>query len=478
MSQMLKCPNPSCPYVFDPSGVPVGVVLSCPRCGMQFAIGPPQSRPPANYPVGYGAAAPPANTELETLGETTVRERDLDDLLPTRGTNKAQFFILAGIAAVLMAGTSLALFFFIMNRGETISQDTATKLQELNIAMDKPPAGWVRDDNTRVKIGSPYFMSYRRENPEAYMAFGASESDQGRSPRRSEMHRYMMAPFAKLFDSTSLRQESPVISEWLGQGIELSEPFNNGFKFRAQSNDGLTWVGETYTVANKGIAYYWLIWSGENDYDGVKGEFAEFRKKFKLLGGRKDWKEERSNVIDFKGDTVHYTISDAEELWKEVSGADVKALKETEPDLEKRLRMYLTPRGDRKARPDEAELSVYVLSGGGNDPTETARQYARNLETIRIKQANSAFAPPTFTELPDSEPLRGDPLPDNIAKNTKAVRVVSNIKESKSANRLIVTSGIKLGDKTVVVVCWSEATKRDPFESKFVQIAESLRPSQ
>ena len=39
MANALKCPNPSCPYLFDPTGVPAGVVLTCPRCGMRFTLG-------------------------------------------------------------------------------------------------------------------------------------------------------------------------------------------------------------------------------------------------------------------------------------------------------------------------------------------------------------------------------------------------------------------------------------------------------
>jgi hypothetical protein len=381
--------------------------------------------------------------------------------------------ILAGVTAVLMLGTLAVGLFLIFGRGGGSSSANATRLEDLNVAIEGFPTTWTRDDNMRVKVGSPYAMVYRRESPEAYIAFGANEPEKGRMPRPSEMRRAMMAPFPKMFDISTLRQEPPTASEWLGESITPAEPFPAGFTFRAQSTDGLTWKGETYTVANKGLAYHWLSWCGENDFESLKGEFADMRAKFKLLDLRKNWKETHSNVNDFKGDTVPYTISDAEGLWKEVPVAELEELKKVEPDLDKRLRIRLTPRRDRKARPEEAELSVYLLTGAAGDPTETARRYAKDLETNRIKQANSDFAPPTFTELTDAP--QGDPTPNGVPATAPVARMLSNVKESKSANRLIVASGIKSGDKTVVVICWCEANKREIFETKFVQIASSLR---
>lgn len=59
MSAALKCPNPSCPFLFDPTQVPPGAMLTCPRCGMRFTLGgAPGGPPPGAYqpppPPGYG----------------------------------------------------------------------------------------------------------------------------------------------------------------------------------------------------------------------------------------------------------------------------------------------------------------------------------------------------------------------------------------------------------------------------------------
>lgn len=486
MSNMLKCPRPTCPYIFDPSQVPVGVVLSCPRCGMQFTLGPPApaAAPPPGYPPAPGYPSAPAepapetvHPEFEAVGRTALEERDPDEPRPGRRTNKAQVFILAGIASVLMAGTALAIIFKLMHRSEAVPAATVSLLQELNVGVDTPPSGWKRDDSMRVKVGSPYVLSYKRENPEAYMAFGANTPPvKGRSPRPTEMTADMTRAFARLFDSVQPKSD-PIDPTWLGETIAPE----HGFAFRAQSTDGLSWAGEVYTVAHKGIAYFWLSWCLENDYDAVKSEFAAFRGKFQLLRMREDWKETRSNVNDFKGDKVPYTISDAEELWKEVSAEEFPALKAVEPDLDRRLRMTLTPKHDRKGQAHTAELSVYVIEDSG-DALESARKYAQDIENARIAQANvgreEPLPPPTFKERTGNP--EGDPVPTTVPATAPYLRLESRVKDAKGQARLIVVSARKvsdptLGDKTVVVHCWCPLGEAKSFETKFVQIASSLR---
>src|SRR5262245_45330309 len=173
MSNMLKCPNPTCPYVFDPSQVPVGVVLSCPRCGMQFTLGPPApaAKTATQSPTAGAPSSPPSATvptqptapsspQSESTSRTATaerkRERGPDDpQRPGPRSNKVQVFILAGIAAVLMAGTILVIIFKIIYR-DSSSSDTVSKLKELNIGVENPPSGWTQDNDKQVKIGSPF----------------------------------------------------------------------------------------------------------------------------------------------------------------------------------------------------------------------------------------------------------------------------------------------------------------------------------
>jgi hypothetical protein len=462
--------------------------LGPPAPAANAAAAPPPGYPPTpnaptappGYPPGYGAPLPPpeepVNPELEEVGRKAVEERDPDAPLPGRRTNKAQVFILAGIASVLMAGTALTLFFKLTQKKDADTERAGTVISDINIRIGDIPTGWMHDDAMKVKLKSPFVRSYRRENPEAYIAFGASEAPKGHAPRLSDMRADLDQSLRQIFvherENDMVRPTTPAATSWLGEAIAQGDPYPNGFTFRAQSLDSLNWQGEAYMVSNRGIAYYWLAWCGEKDYESLKGEFAAFRDAFKLMDTRNNWKEMQSNVIDYKGDKVNYTISDAEDQWKEISPERFEALKPLEPDLDRRLEMSITPRRDRKAIPDTAELNVFVLDGNG-DPLQVARKYVQDRETARIQTLNPGFTPPTFKER-TMQP-EGDPTPPNVPSSTPVVRLESNVAESRSAARLIVASGLKVDNKIVVVECWCPFNRRGVFETKFIQIASSLR---
>ena len=104
--------------------------------------------------------------------------------------------------------------------------------------------------------------------------------------------------------------------------------------------------------------------------------------------------------------------------------------------------------------------------------TPRRRRTAAHIATSAAALAltGGAFALPAL-----ADPPQGDPVPNTVPATATVVRLLSSVKESPSASRLIVVSGLKVGDKTVVAHCWCEAAKRDTFETKFVQIASSLR---
>lgn len=475
MSTTVKCPNPNCPYTFDAAQAPTGVVLSCPQCRTQFTLGspaaPPRAPAPSVAPPGYGAA-PPAD-EFEAVGRTAVDEREFGEPLPGRVSGRYQSVILAGIVAVLLAGAALALFAKLTRRGEKPPPppNAAERDPGRNFSIEPFPAGWYPDDNTRLKVGSPYSQGYKREKPEAYVVFGSALYGDGRrSPRASEMRRDLVAPLQRMF--TRVEEEQPTADTWLGQPVAA----RHGLRFRARSADELPWQGEAYSVAHQGIAYYWVGWSGESDFEGLKDEFAAIRDKFKLLGLRDDWRETVANEVDYKGATVPYTFTDKEDIWKE---RPIKDFAEGSPDLDRWLRISRTPRGDRHAIPEEADLRVYLIGPGG-DPLQRAREYAQDYWTNRLKDSGAELPPPTFTELTDE--VRGDGAAGAAKGPTPVVRLESRVVDpatkkviAASESRLIVVSGARVGDKTVVLQCWCDLAKRNVFEARFVQIASSLR---
>ena len=466
MSTMVKCPNPSCPYTFDAAQAPTGVVLSCPQCRAQFTLGAP---PPSRAPVPPTPPATPTYGAAPPDEFAPADERDPDEPLPGRTAGRYQSVILAGIVAVLLAGAGLALFAKLTGRGvkPPPPPDAAERDPDRNYAIDPLPAGWYPDDNTRLKVGPPYSKGYKREKPEAYVVFGSAIYGEGRrAPRASELRRDLVAPLQRMF--TRVAEEGPTADTWLGQPVAPPQ----ALRFRARSADELPWQGEAYAVAHKGIAYYWVGWTGESDFDGLKDEFAAFRDKFKLLGPRDDWRETVASEVEYKGATVPYTFTDREDVWKE---EPIDDFKKAEPDLVRWLRIKPT----RHAIPEEADLRVYLIGPGG-DPLQRAREYVQDYWTNRLKDSGTGLPPPTFTEL--TEEVRGDRAGEGGKGPTPVVRLESRVIDpatkkviAATESRLLVVSGVRVGDKTVVLHCWCDLAKRSVFEARFVQIASSLR---
>ena len=121
MSATLKCPNPSCPYLFDPTTVPAGVVLACPRCGTRFTLGAPAAPPPAYAPPGYPPAAPPAADSVFAgmTPETARSDGSEGPRLPVR-ESRLQTALLVGVTAFALAGAGVAVWYKVTHKTEQL----------------------------------------------------------------------------------------------------------------------------------------------------------------------------------------------------------------------------------------------------------------------------------------------------------------------------------------------------------------------
>src|SRR5581483_7435055 len=154
-------------------------------------------------------------------------------------------------------------------------------------------------------------LVYKRDNPEAVMAFGANDY-QTRSPRPSELRGGLTEALGRILEPGTLNAEfPPEVADWMGQPVK-------GFKFTGQLRAGPAVEGEAYAVTYKGMGYWFLAWTGEADiYQEQKAAFADTRKRFKLLDLRKDWKEKQSPVVPFKNNVLGYALLDGEGIWQE-----------------------------------------------------------------------------------------------------------------------------------------------------------------
>jgi hypothetical protein len=476
-------------------------MLACPRCGMRFTLGMPGAilpseaaaptgifpgtmpglpAPPPGYPLppgyttttpGYSTAAAgynsPGNpvdpttqqTNATLMGmtrETAHADGEVGFQSPVR-TSRLQAFLMMLVTAVAVTAAAIAVWYK-LNQKENTTSETANKYKELNLEFEPPSSPWTRDEQMRIDLGSPYILVYKRDNPEAYMAFGAKDYDP-RSPRESELQKGLMRALEKILDMPTFRPDpSEMEQTWMGQEAK-------GFKFHAQLKTGAAVDGQACRFAYKGIGYWFLSWTGENNiYDEMKHDFSEARRHCKLLDFRKDWKERESAIVPFKGDRVGYTILDAEGVWEE--DKDEFNLKHEGEGADKILKMK---RGKKQDAIQDEKLIVYVLLGAG-DPMTVARGTVTGRRKEEIKGAGNY--PIEFVDI--TEPPEGDTIASPIENPLPVLRFKSLVKGASSQNRFHVVSAAKIDDKIVVVHAYASLDKKISLESLFIQIASSL----
>jgi len=455
MATALKCPNPSCPYLFDPTQVPPGAVLTCPRCGMRFTLGPPPPvAPPAPLPDGLERTgvvpAPPPDPDAKPA------PRPSDRPLQSATLGSGNTFLLVVVGAALMIGVGLMVYFRlnpIRTGGVTASPG---EMRERNLTFDPPGPPWVQDDDTRHALGAPFFLVYRRENPEAYMAFGARDFDT-RNPRPSELREALVRPVHTLFDEVTLKDIDG--GKWLGEPATAFEVYG------LDKKTGQTWVGEGHAVAAKGFGYWSLCWTGDNDGKAMVAAFDDTRGRFRLLNARDKWKAKEGATRPFGGHRFDYQVLDGEGIWAEP--AEPKAA-----DFDKAGNLYLQAKEKRKGglAPLEAELLVFLLDPAENDPVAQGVKYVKAWRTAEVEKTPNVKV--VYTER--TGPPEGDPA-NPIDATAPVVRFEEKVQGARSLDRLRVVSARRMGEKVVVVTAWCPWADRQVFEDRLTQIAGSLR---
>jgi hypothetical protein len=462
MSSALKCPNPSCPYLFDPSRVPGGVVLTCPRCGMRFPLGPPP-------PVTAAAPAPTAavDSSFASMGaiepEAGPEEPLVQSSFPAVGkAGPLQTVIIAFICFVMLAGVGTMIYFRFIEKPSPLGGGSDAKLREHNLSFEAPPSPWAIDDDTRAKLGPPVILAFKRTNPDAYIAIGAKNFET-RAPRPSELKSAMDRVLDRVFGE--VRQEPRAGISFLGQ------PATHAFKFEAQSKDGPNVAGVCFATSYKGIGYWYLAWAGEKDAAEQEATFTEIRDKLKLDRYRENWTATDQPIRTFGGHALSYQVLDGEDMWKEPDEKERSAAGE-DPNAD--LLLVAKVKQKRRDFDDEATLLAIILDGEAGDPLARARKYVEDQQTTRVKDADAKLMPAFIerTGAPD-----GDPPSNPVDTPTPVARLQMTVPGASNFSKLLVVSAIKIGDRIVVVEAWCAWKDREVFEAKLMQIAGSLRES-
>jgi hypothetical protein len=219
-------------------------------------------------------------------------------------------------------------------------------------------------------------------------------------------------------------------------------------------------------VSRQGVGYWFIAWTGANEiYLEQRAAFEVGRAGCKVIGNRERWNPSIPRAVSFRNNDIGYTILDSEHVWDEVEDADLA--KGEDPKADKYLAVFT----DRKKRNKEfrAQLIVAVLDTPSDNPLQDARARADLHANARAEQTGKY----TFAE--HTGQPEGDPT--NPAEGNTPVMLLRATHENKDPKytRLYAVSGIRVGDKTAVLYAWCPWADRVAFDTKFIQIAKSLR---
>lgn len=467
----LKCPNPSCPYVFDPSGVPPGAVLACPRCNMRFTLGP-TAPPPTHAPQmpqggaayaptatfapgqavsGTGLSAPSAGDPPSTSRGRSIARKPVG---PGRqGKQSYQMILIVGIAVILVVGAGITIFFRLTSSPKKNEGNNYVK--GMNLSFGNPPSPWQEDPDAKARFsGNNIYLVFKRSEPDAYIVFGGRDYAE-RMPRKSELEQGINKVINSLFETVNIEKELTGVT-WLG-----ITP-THAYQFRGQDRKtGDVVQGEAFSAGNKGIGYWSIAWTVESSMPAVQPEFEAIRKLFFFSDPNKVWQAKKSTIKPIVGDKVAFSLQDPDDVWKEDRtrlAVDEDALADT------KLVASVKSSGGGDFRHD-AELVVYAIAQMG-EPIDDAKGY---LESALKKDLPNDIKV-ELTQI-EEEPL-GAPSPNAIDKNTEAVRLQAKIGNLK---KLIVISAVKVDDKVVFARCTCNWSDREIFEQNFIATCGSLK---
>lgn len=484
MSQLLKCPNPSCSYVFDATGLPAGMVLVCPRCTMRFALGPlPATTPQTGTspafpgsspsPGGFPAMAPAGSSEaIPPQGEVSAVQPPAEVIVSPRGSEgpprrpvdwlKTAVLTLLVLGAIGLAGYAV---YYNLSLSPTRRSDAALHYRDLNLAITPLGEPWQPADELRAQLGSPVFAAYQRAEPVAFVLLAARNFDK-RNPRPDELQGILQRLLRRIVEADTLTLMPPEEQDQEWMGLRLG-----GYRFRAQAREDQSIIsGQAYYAAHQGVAYWFIGWTGETAYEQVKPEFARWRSQCRPLGLREKWNPTLPPAVPYKNLEVGYCFSDPAHLWKEET--DEELIKARDPQADKYLTLKLYAPGQRRDLPKEAFLLVYVLPGGA-EPLQVAREYVEDSRKQELRAAN----PDVNVEFQErTEPPEGDLPAGGIETATPILRLRSTVKNALDQNRLHVLSAVKVAEGRVVALhAWCNWNDRFALEQFMIQIASTLR---
>jgi hypothetical protein len=492
MANALKCPNPSCPFLFDPTQVPPGAILTCPRCGMRFTLGPavppPVAPPPVDNfdltrtlsphgendlldaptatfsePLPPAAPRPAPSQPVPPSVETASVETSAAPARPLVRTHryeeKSSWKPVLGVVAVVATAVAVGVFVVDKLNSKTGGPTGTIQFEERNASYRLPVPNWERDDDARSQLGAN-LLGLKRTGGAAIVAIEARDYAT-RNPQPGELKEGITDRLRPLFEDLDSHEEEGAV--WAG--IQALKTTFRGTA-TAKLGSGIH-VGEAYAIAHKGIGYWFFAIAPESEANQLAADLDDLRGRLKFLATRNDWKETTSGSVLLVGDAADYRLTDGDGWWKKLPDPrieDPKADIAYDAEFVSRVKRDIKPR---------ARLAVLVLAPTGDDPMAALREYLR-------EQYDKLNGLKNWQELTDP-PLGDSPSSgDRRGIDTRRFKVSGT---DPNLTKLVVLSAIQMdaqtpdGMKSMVIGAHASCAfeYQQFWEKRLAQLAGTLR---
>ncbi len=470
---IVKCPNPGCPFQFDATLVPPGAVIACPQCRLQFQLpqvapAAPDPTPPAE-PEVLETDAPPADDKPtrgdrrrdrdkadDAGGKGGRRARDTDkrkddDGPPVRKGNTALLLVVLAVGMVLICcGGGIALT-FLLGGGKKPSNTSPYTYPDYALSYNGPGDGWEEDKETQ-NLWKFRLAGFKSKSPEGYIAVQVmkTEGEAG----KGDLLPAALVVLKDKFDDLD-EEIKPAEAKLLGATGERYD-FTGVYKTPA-GETGCR--GEVYAVAVRNLKVWVYCWAERDKFGDMTGAFEAFRAGMKLDAKPNEPKIQRQTT-EFRTNLGLYTLTDTEGTWK-------KQQDPTRQDLAADLwiagsrRVATTGQLEPKAN---ADLVIAVI-----DPKGDAKAQAK-------AHILDQFASGASVNEQAGDPVGETPSGGAVAASDAVVRMTMKYPGSdRSIEKMMVFRVIDSGGKRVVAYGWCQLGAASYWEQRLMLVTGTLK---
>jgi len=436
----LKCPNPSCPFLFDPSQVPPGALLACPHCGLRFTLGPTHQAAASPPPTGLSFTA-------STRTSTPAKSRDEIESEPQARSFSLKAIVLACLAVLILGGVAIT---FVglreWEKWKKVPKNNEVLAAQYGLAIKPLEAstGWEKYDSTMDAFSGKLFGYKRANRPEGWIIADAKKYEYAVRP--TDLKERLNEQLAKNF------AEIPPNLEGTPASL-LGMPALK-FSFRGLHREtNAVCLGDVYALAMNTVGVWIYQYAGETDYAGMEDAFQTARASLRKLpkaGGEAAPRFDKP----YRSKSGLFVVTDTDGVWEKKNGPETQ-------DAKAELWLRGTGRtGGRRDPSNTADLVVAVLDEG------------TDVEKHILAQMNEGFK---------SEPLTGEPTGDlpsagELKLNCEVTRLKLRYPGAdSSAHKLIAYASVPSGGKTVVAYAQCSLKDLEFWEQRLMQIVGSLK---